>query len=882
MSRFSHFFSQIFLRKRRYDDISVSIQEHLDERVDELMEDGMPRDEAERAARRDFGNVTLIQERSRETWQWSTLDSLRADLKYALRRLIKHPGFSVTAIMTLALGIGANVIVFSVLNALLLRPLNVSEPQRLYNVGRRNSVSLYQSYPDYLDYRDRNRTFSGMIAYDTTRAAISTGNATTKTSGYLVSSNYFDVLGIQPAVGRFFYAADENGPGSAPYIVLSHDFWHKFFHADSDIIGKTVDLNSHPFTVIGIASEQFHGTEIIYWPDFWIPIIEASEVGYGPAYLTNRAMHNPWILARLKPGVTPQQATEDLSAIAKQLVRQYPVEDDGLDPRLVKPGLMGDRWGGPIRGFMVGIMTLASLVLLAACTNLGSIFAARASDRSRELAIRLAIGSSRWVVLRGLLMEAVVISLAGGAAGTFLATVLLQMLSRWWPFADFPLHAVVLPDAKVYGLAFLLSLLSGILFGLLPARQILRSDAAQAMKSGAGARTGFRRFAARDVLLGVQIALCTLLVTASLVALRGLQRSLRAPLGFQPEGVMLAVTQLNMAGYHDDQGLPVQRRMLDEAASLPGVSSVGIIDRVLLGNGCCGSEGFFPEGTTDFRKEIAGAHNFSISPGYLKAAGTRLLSGREFTWHDDAKSPEVAIVNATFAHMLFGNAPAVGRHFLLFRATHPKEIVGVVEDGKYQSLTEEPQPAMFFPLAQERNSNDTVLVVRSGLQPAEMTASLNRIVTDINPGLPFVVRSWRDALDLALFPARAATVALGIMGVLAAMLAITGIFGMAAYSVSRRMKELGIRVALGAARVQLIRAALGRPLVLLFLGSATGLISGVLASRLLAQVVYEATPGDPLVLCGAIVTMTVLGLAATWIPARHAMAIDPARLLRDE
>ena len=204
MSRFSHFFSQIFLRKRRYDDISVSIQEHLDERVDELMEDGMPRDEAERAARRDFGNVTLIQERSRETWQWSTLDSLRADLKYALRRLIKHPGFSVTAIMTLALGIGANVIVFSVLNALLLRPLNVSEPQRLYNVGRRNSVSLYQSYPDYLDYRDRNRTFSGMIAYDTTRAAISTGNATTKTSGYLVSSNYFDVLGSSPQSADFF------------------------------------------------------------------------------------------------------------------------------------------------------------------------------------------------------------------------------------------------------------------------------------------------------------------------------------------------------------------------------------------------------------------------------------------------------------------------------------------------------------------------------------------------------------------------------------------------------------------------------------------------------------------------------------------------------
>ena len=871
-----------FARRRRYDDLAVSIQEHINERVDELIEDGLSPEEAAHKARREFGNVALIEERSREAWQWPALEAVRTDLKYAARRLIRYPGFSVTAIMTLALGIGANVIVFAVLNALLLRPLNVPEPQRLYNVVHRDSGNLFQSYPDYLDYRDRNSTFSGMMAYDMTRAAISTGKATARTFGYVASSNYFDVLGVHPLLGRFFHAIDDHGPNSVPYIVLSYDFWRGFLHADSDIIGRTIDLDSHPLTVIGIAPRQFHGTEIVFWPDFWIPMVNASQVGYGPNYLTNRAMHNPWILGRLKPGITPRQATEDLSTISKQLARQYPVEDDGLDARLVKPGLMGDMWGGPIRGFMAGIMALASLVLLAACTNLGSIFAARASDRSRELAIRLAIGCSRWIVLRGLLMEAVLISLAGGAAGTLLAAVLLQMLSRWWPFADSPLHVVVLPDVKVYALAFLLSLLSGILFGLLPARQILRSDAAQAIKSGAGAGTGFRRFAARDVLLGIQIALCTLLVTASLVAIRGLQRSLRAPLGFRPDGVTLAVTQLNMAGYHEDQWLPIQKRMLDEGARLPGVSAIGIIDRVLLGNGCCGSEGVFREGATDFRKEVFDAYNFAISPGYLKAAGTRLLSGREFTWHDDASSPQVAIVNATFARSLFGNSPAVGRRFLLFRGSHPKEIVGVLEDGKYQSLTEEPQPAMFFPLVQERNSNDTVLVIRSGLSPMEMKASLNRILAGINPGLPFILRSWPDALDLALFPARAATVALGIMGLLAATLAITGIFGMAAYSVSKRMKEFGIRVALGAARPQVIRAALGRPLVLLLLGSITGLASGVLASRMLAQIVYEATPGDPLVLCGAIVSMAILGLLATWAPARHAMAIDPARLLRDE
>jgi predicted permease len=371
-------------------------------------------------------------------------------------------------------------------------------------------------------------------------------------------------------------------------------------------------------------------------------------------------------------------------------------------------------------------------------------------------------------------------------------------------------------------------------------------------------------------------------VTASLVALRGMQRSLHAPLGFEPKGGMLAGTDLTMAGYREEEFLPLQKRMLEETARLPGVSAAGVIDRTLLGNGCCGSEGVFRAGTTDFRKEVFDGRNFSISPGYLEAAGTRLVSGRNYTWHDDANSPQVAIVNATFARMMFGNVPAVGQHFLLFRGTHPKEIVGVVEDGKYQTLTEEPQPAMFFPLSQEVNDNDTVLVIRSALPWSEMAAALDRTLTSINPNLPLTLRSWPDALDLAFFPTRAATAALGIMGLLAAMLAITGIFGMAAYSVSRRMKELGIRVALGAARTQLMRSALGRPLVLLACGSAAGLALGVLASQLLRQVVYEATPSDPLVLGGVLLTMVLLGLVAVWIPARRALRIDPAGLIRED
>jgi predicted permease len=877
-------FGRIFSRRRRFEELSESMREHLSEKVEELVDGGMARPDAEFAARREFGNVTRIEERSREVWQWPRFESVWADLKYAVRQARRSPGFAMTAMATLALGVGANVVVFSVLNALILRPLNVPEPQSLYLVEHKEHASYMQSYPDYVDYRDGNNTFSGLATFDTASTAIRIGKVTLKSYGYLASGNYFDMLGMQPAVGRLFHVSDEHGANSAPYIVLSYGFWRERFNGDPNVVGTTVDLNTHPFTVIGVAPREFQGTEIFFWPDFWIPMVEAGQLGYSPHFLATRSAHNLWILGRLKPGVTPAQAYENMNALSARLAKAYPAADDDLDARLVKPGLMGDVWGGPVRTFLAGIMALASLVLLAACANLGGIFAVRAADRRRELAIRMAIGCGRKRILRSLLTEAVLVSVAGGVAGTIFATGLLRLLSRWQPIADFPIHVTVLPDGKVYGLALLLSLVSGLLFGLLPARQVWETDAAQAMKTGASAGPQPGRVTLRDVLLSVQIAVCTLLVTGSLVALRGMERSLRAPLGFRPQGAMVAETQLNMGGYAEEQWPAVEKRMVEEAARMPGVSAAGVTDRVMLDKDCCGDESVYRVGTTEFRSsnEAADAHNFSVSPGYFDAAGTRLLAGRDFTWHDDEHSPNVAVVNATFAHRLFGNAPAVGQHFVLWGGRNVKEIVGVVEDGKYESLTEEQQPAMFFPLTQETNSNDTALVIRSERAPAEMGPALSKMLAGIDPSLPFSLRSWAEELDLALFPARAATAALGIMGLLAAMLAVTGIFGIAAYSVSRRMKELGIRVALGAARVQLMQSALGRPLVLLGCGSMAGLVLGVLASRLLAQIVYEATPGDPVVLGGVVLTMGVLGLAAMWIPARHTLRIDPARLMREE
>ncbi|MHB2006628.1 MAG: ABC transporter permease, partial [Acidobacteriaceae bacterium] len=377
------------------------------------------------------------------------MPTLLRDARYALRQLRKSPGFAITAVLTLALGVGANVVVFSVLNALILKPLNVPHPGNLYNIVRKPQGWDSQSYPDYIDYRDRNSTFRGIAAYNIDEAGISKGSLVSKSFGYEVSGNYFDLLGIQPKLGRFFHAADEHGANSAPYVVLSDNFWRNHFNGNPKIVGDTIELNKHPFTVLGIAPRKFHGTELFMWPDYWVPMVNQQQIE-GDSYLHDRGNHVPWLLGRLKPGVTAQQATGNLNTIARQMNKEHPTSDDGLEARLVKPGLMGDALGDPIRAFLVGITVLALLVLLAACANLGSIFAARAADRGRELAIRLAVGSSRWQMLRQLLTESVLVSLLGGIAGTFFATALLHALSRWQPFAEFPVHVPVSPELRVY------------------------------------------------------------------------------------------------------------------------------------------------------------------------------------------------------------------------------------------------------------------------------------------------------------------------------------------------------------------------------------------------------------------------------------------------
>lgn len=801
------------------------------------------------------------------------------DLRYAARQLRKSPGFAITAIITLAMAIGANAVVFSVMNGLILRPLDVPLAKSLYEIQHGSQKEFGSSYPDFLDLRDRNHTFDDMAVFSIPQVSLDTGSGPSAVFGMETSSNYFDAMRVQPYLGRFFHASDEHGPNSVPYIVLSYAYWHSHFHGDPTVVGRTVRMNRHPFTIIGVAPAGFRGTLVFFSSNFFLPLIDQEQVD-GGFDLKDRTNREFFLIGHVRPGVTPAQAVADLDSIGLWLGKAYPREDTGIIFSLGNPGLFGDTFNRPFKEFLVGLLLLAALILLAACANLGSLFAARAADRSREIALRLALGSSRRRILRGLFTEAVLISVIGGIAGLWASKALLRWLADWQPFGNFTLHSPVTPDASVYVIALLLTLLSGFLFGAVPVRQVLRSNPYEVVKAGSTGNIG-RRLNAREVLLAVQIAICAVLVTSSLVAVRGLMRALHDKFGFDPNHSMLAQIDWHMAGYTGDRLSLMQKNMLDAVKAIPGVEAAGITDELPLDYG--NDSNVFTDKTSDLRASnaAASAATYHVSSEYLRAEGTTLLAGRNLTPHDDKSSPRVAIVNREFARRIFGSMDnALGGHFKTSDGTRV-QVVGIAEDGKYGSLTEDPHPAMFLPILQWP-SGAPWIVIRSVHDPQQLASAIRSALQKLDPGLPVSVESRYDEMATVLFGPKMATIALGILGVMGAMLSITGIFGMAAYSVSKRLRELGIRIALGAQRKEVLRAALGRAVKLLVFGSAAGLILGLLATRVLAFIVYEATPRDPLVLTGVVLAMALVGLMAAWIPAQRALAIDPAILLREE
>jgi predicted permease len=874
------FLRNLFFSRRVDGDLDEEVQSHLELLIEENIRAGMSLHEAQRAARIELGGVEQVKEQVRDSRTGAFLDSLLQDLRFALRQMRRSPGFASTAILILALGIAANVIVFGVLQALVLRQLDLPHADRVMTLQPKQGAP-FLSFPELRDVLDSSTVFSGVAGVEVQDFGLEANGVTRHVWGYEVSGQYFEVVGIKPFLGRLLQRADDDHPGASEAAVLSWSAWNSHFGADPNIVGTTVRIDNHPYTIVGVTPKGFYGTEKFAYTDIFVPMANEASLD-GVNWLESRSHKNVFSTVRIKDGVTMPQVQAELNTIAGRIARQYPKEEEGLTLKLAHPGLIGDFIGGPARGFLAGVMGLAGIVLLAACANLGSLFAARTADRAREIAIRMAIGSTRWRILRQLLVEALVISTIGGACACGLGWIALTGLADWHPPSRFAFKFQVLPQPSLILVGLLISMLAGVLFGVMPLRQIFKTDPNDAIKSGGSQSSAGRRWAIRDVLLAAQIALCCVTVTAAFVSLRGLGKALTMDLGFNPQNAVRTQFDLSRAGYTGDAADHFQRQLLEKVSQLPGVEAAGYANTTPLSFEQAASPVFSQE-SVDFRAANSAfdSYVYDVSPGYLTASGTPLLAGRDVSFNDTPRTAPVAIVNEEFARRLFHSEHAVGRYFKS-RLGVSIQIVGIMEDGKHFTLSEDPKAAAFFPISQEGDTR-TSLIVRTRRDTADMVGTIREVFHALDRGVAIQESGpWNSQLALSLFPSQVATVALGVFGAFGLLLSIAGTFGLASYTVSKRLREMSIRVALGAQAKQILSAALGRMLILLGSGSVVGIVLGLAASRLLSAIVYQASAHDPFVLAAVALSTVLTGSLSVAGPVSRVLHADPATLLREQ
>ena len=805
---------------------------------------------------------------------------MRSDVLYAFRLARRQPAFSLTALASLALGIGVNTLVFSVASGLILRPLPVDRPSELAVVQNGGGPGI--SFPAYREVRDRNTTLSGVAGYRIAPMSLEHEGAALRAWGYLATGNYFDVLGVTPAAGRFFHQAEDQPPSPSPVAVISYDCWIGRFAGAVSIVGSTIRLNGRPYTVLGVAPKGFIGTEEFYRSDIWVPMTNQPQIEARESWLDSRGVMDTFVIARRKAAVTAAQAQADLTTISTSLSREYPKTDDGLALTLAEPGLLGDRLRGPVKAFSFGLLGLATLVLLMACVNLAVMLTARGADRQRELAIRLSIGAAPWRIVRLLLVETLMLAVAGGAIGLALATAAARALSAWRPPVDVPIQFDVTADMRVFLFALAIATVSGVAFGLAPALRASRIDAQAALKGLDARMRGRRRWATRDLLVGAQVTLCFVLVAACFLALRGLQSALTMPIGFQPSGLTMVGYDVGLAGYDRARGVDFEQRAIEAVRRLPGVEHAAYADTIPLYLNQSNTSAT-PDDQPDLPvSKRAFAARFDVSPGYFVTMGTRIVQGRGIEETDVAGAPLVAVVNGAFARRVLRTDTPVGRKFRDGGHTAWVEVIGVAEDGKYLSLSDQAKPAIFEPIAQNYQSTIS-LVIRSARPPDQIITDVRRVFASLDSSLALYETQTIDTmLGTVRLPSRAAAIALGGFGVLAMLLAVTGLYGVISNAVARRQKEIGIRIAIGARPGEVLRLVLARTLTLLAVGTVLGLALVLAAGRVLSSIVYEASPRDPVALAAVAVCLAGVGILACWAPARRALRVSPIRALRAE
>jgi macrolide transport system ATP-binding/permease protein len=812
------------------------------------------------------------------------MQTLFQDLRFGLRQLIKRPGFTLLAIISMALGIGANTAIFSLVDTVVFRPLavrNATELQELYGTIQNGTVYTLQSYLNYKDYRDRNQAFSGLIAYRLVVASLSHNGNNERVWGAVVSSNYFDVLGVPPALGRGFLAEEDQTPKSHPVVVLSYACWQKRFASDPSIVGRTISMNNVVFTVVGVAPKGFIGTEVAYAPEMWTPLMMGPVIEPGSNWLEHRNSNNLFVVGRLKPGVTKAQAEASLKALTLELAKEYPADNVGRDLELIPPGLFIPDIRNSVFAFTAVLTAIGALVLLLACVNLANLLLARATERRKEIAIRLAVGASRARLIRQLMTESVMLSLAGGLCGVLVAAWINQLVRGVNLPIDVALVFDLRIDWRVISFTLALSVVTGLVFSLIPALQSSKPELVPALKDESS-MAGFRRSRLRNSLVVAQVSLSLVLLISAGLIVRSLQEAQRMRPGFNPENAVTLSFDVGLQGYDETKGRAFQRQALERIRALPGVDSAALTDSIPLSLNYSDTSIYLEGQPPASSSELPIAIPTSVSPDYFRTMGIT-LRGRDFAEREDKVENRVAIVNETFARKFFPGQEAIGKRFNFSGPDKPFwEIIGVCGDGKYNSLGEEQKPALFRP--QLRDYNTTIaLVVRTRNNPQTTLTAMQREMRTLDPTLPlYSVKTLIEHMKIPLFPARMAAGALGSFGILALVLAAVGIYGVMSYVVAGRTREIGLRMALGAQSGNVRSLILRQGMTLALIGSIIGLAIAFGATRLLKSVLYGVSASDPMTFVGVTFLLATVALLACWLPARRATRVDPIIALRAE
>ena len=820
------------------------------------------------------------------------MENLIKDIRYGVRMLTKNPGVTLVAVITLALGIGANTAIFSGVNAFLLRPLavpNADELIRPMEIAEDRGVTDEFSYPDFVDYRDQSTSFVGLSAEDMVQAAINSENQNDVIWGQVVSSNYFDLLQVTPMMGRGFLPDEDKVVGGSPVVVLGHSFWQRRMGSDPNIVGKTVHLNNRAYQVIGVAPDNFQGSKFALAMDFWVPVSMAEELRRNPGILAERGSHWMGVIGRLKPGVSMDQASAELAAIATRLNQTYPAERASnttakamteLDGRFEEDSVV-------LKSAGAIAMAIVGLILLIACANVANLMLARAAARRKEIGIRLALGANRLRLIRQLLTESLLLSIAGGALGLLLAFWISDLMQGFVPVLEYKIiDNFFALDSRALIFTLVISLATGLVFGLAPALQSSNPDVVPVLKGDpeAALRGKRRAFGLRNVLVVAQVALSLVVLICGGLFIKSFRKAQTMDPGFDNRNGLIVSLSPQLIGYEEEQSRNFYRQLVERVSHVPGVDAAAFSRTLPLGDSSNSNGPILREGET-LPPGAAGRNIMTnvISAGYFKAMQIPILDGRDFDDSDHTKSQRVVIVNERMAQMLWPGESAIGKR--IFIGTDSRdglEVVGVVKTGKYRTLAEDPKPFFYYAMSQRRPST-MALVMRSSVDPRGLVAAIRSEVRALDPRVPiFGVKTMDDHKTYALWaPNMAASFSLAF-GVVAILLSAVGLYSVMAYVVSQRTREVGIRMALGANRADVMKLITKQGMRLAAVGVGIGLLLALALAQVLSSLLIGVSGYDVTTFLLVPTLLAAVALLACYLPARRATKVDPLVALRYE